>query len=238
MPQLDEPNRSRQAALDADLAARIEQLSARRAPQAPRYTSPPNPKAARPDSKTSRPAKRKRRHAAGGSRKIALALSLATTGGLSYAMSLSSTPVEAGQPSIVATTTPSTPLPPSSVPPKTSLGSSDPTTSSVPTTQPAPTSIVINGGTYSNRYGDVQVQATFAPDGTMTDVVALRVPDGDRTSARISDVAIPSLNSEALATQSADVDTISGATYTSEDYRRSLQSAIDAALASGLITQT
>jgi len=44
------------------------------------------------------------------------------------------------------------------------------------------------------------------------------------------------LNSEALTVQNADVDTVSGATYTSNDYRRSLQSAIDAANAAGITT--
>ena len=46
----------------------------------------------------------------------------------------------------------------------------------------------------------------------------------------------PQFNSEALTAQSADVDTVSGATYTSNDYRRSLQSAIDAANAAGITT--
>ena len=54
------------------------------------------------------------------------------------------------------------------------------------------------------------------------------------SSVRINDRAVPQLNSEALTAQSADVDTVSGATYTSNDYRRSLQSAIDAAKAAGL----
>jgi len=49
-----------------------------------------------------------------------------------------------------------------------------------------------------------------------------------------NDRAVPQLNSEALTSQTAQVDTVSGATYTSTDYRNSLQSAIDAARAAGL----
>ncbi len=44
------------------------------------------------------------------------------------------------------------------------------------------------------------------------------------------------MNSEALTAQSANVDTISGATYTSNDYRKSLQSAIDAAVQAGIVS--
>ena len=50
-----------------------------------------------------------------------------------------------------------------------------------------------------------------------------------REAVWINDQAVPRLDSEALQVQSADIHTVSGATYTSTDYRRSLQSAIDAA---------
>ena len=46
-------------------------------------------------------------------------------------------------------------------------------------------------------------------------------------------MAAPTLRREALAAQSAKIDTVSGATYTSEGYRQSLQAAIDAAHAAG-----
>ena len=87
---------------------------------------------------------------------------------------------------------------------------------------------------FHNKWGDVQVQATFAADGSLVDVTTLQTPDRDGKSVRINDRAVPQLNTEALSTQSARVDTVSGATYTSTDYRNSLQSAIDAANAAGL----
>ena len=50
-----------------------------------------------------------------------------------------------------------------------------------------------------------------------------------------NDRAVPVLNSETLAAQSAQIDVVSGATYTSESYALSLQSALDAARADGVI---
>ena len=103
---------------------------------------------------------------------------------------------------------------------------------SAPGSVVAPT--VVNGDVYTNRFGPVQVQATFASDGSLTAIDAVQTPDADRKSVRINDRAVPTLNSEALNAQSANVDTVSGATYTSLGYEQSLQSAIDTARASGL----
>ncbi len=89
------------------------------------------------------------------------------------------------------------------------------------------------GGTYqgsivTTRFGSVQVQVTVKA-GTITDVTALKLTDDDRKSVQISNRAAPLLRSEVLAAQSADVQTISGATVTSEAYLTSLQAALDAA---------
>ena len=98
----------------------------------------------------------------------------------------------------------------------------------------SPTSVV-DGAVFSNRWGDVQVEATFAADGSLTEVTALQAPSG-RKSDEINGYAVPILGDEATAIQSAQVDTVSGATYTSEGYRASLQSAIDAARDANLTT--
>ena len=109
------------------------------------------------------------------------------------------------------------------------------TTAQAPvTTASAP--VQVNGQTFINKWGPVQVQATFASDGSLVAVDAIQTPFADGKSVRINDVAIPRLNSEALTAQSAQVDTISGATYTSTGYRQSLQSAIDIAVANGVTT--
>ena len=58
-------------------------------------------------------------------------------------------------------------------------------------------------------------------------LTAVRLPSGDGRSQEISSFAAPQLAQQALAAQSANIDGVSGATYTSESYRSSLQSAID-----------
>lgn len=214
------------AGLDAAVAARLERLAVRRSPSAPRPPSPGSTSSAptAPPSAANRSTKPKRRHAASGARRAALVLSLATTGGLSYVMSLAPA---------LASTSAAAPGIVTSVQSTTTTVSGDLAAAATATT--AATPVTVNGDAFSNKYGIVQVQATFASDGTITSVSTLQTPDGDRKSVSINDQAVPILNSEALAVQSANVDTVSGATYTSNDYQRSLQSAIDTARASGLV---
>ena len=64
--------------------------------------------------------------------------------------------------------------------------------------------------------------------GKLTDVVALELPTG-RRSGQISNYAAPTLRQEALQAQSAKIDLVSGATYTSDAYTQSLQAALDQA---------
>lgn len=85
------------------------------------------------------------------------------------------------------------------------------------------------GTTSSNRFGSVTVTATVS-GGSITGVSA-RTQAGDNHSAQINSRAVPVLKSEVLAAQSAEVATVSGATYTSESYLTSLQSALDQAAA-------
>jgi uncharacterized protein with FMN-binding domain len=84
------------------------------------------------------------------------------------------------------------------------------------------------GTAVQTRFGAVQVQVTVS-GGTITDVGALQLTDDDRKSIQISNRAAPLLRTEVLAAQSADVQTISGATVTSNAYLTSLQAALDAA---------
>ena len=88
----------------------------------------------------------------------------------------------------------------------------------------------ISGPAVATRWGTVQVQVTIA-GGAITDVTALQLPSGDYHSADISARAEPVLRSSALAEQSAEIDVVSGATYTSIAYAQSLQAALDAAQA-------
>ncbi|WP_323097563.1 FMN-binding protein [Intrasporangium sp. YIM S08009] len=86
----------------------------------------------------------------------------------------------------------------------------------------------IDGGVANTQYGNVQVAITVT-GSNITDVTALHLTDSSGHSARISAYAAPILRKEALSKQSAQIDMVSGATYTSEAYQQSLQSAIDAA---------
>jgi uncharacterized protein with FMN-binding domain len=85
----------------------------------------------------------------------------------------------------------------------------------------------ITGTTVSTRYGDVAVEVTLAND-RITAVQAVSLPSGGR-SGQISASAAPVLASEALTAQSASIDIVSGATYTSQAYAQSLQAALDQA---------
>ncbi|WP_413248885.1 FMN-binding protein [Sinomonas flava] len=84
------------------------------------------------------------------------------------------------------------------------------------------------GKAVSTRFGTVQVQITVQ-NGKVTDVTALKLTDAERKSQMISAQAAPILRSEVLQAQSADVQTVSGATVTSDAYLTSLQAALDAA---------
>jgi len=84
------------------------------------------------------------------------------------------------------------------------------------------------GSLVTSKYGQVQVRITVA-GGRLTEVAALRLPDGDGMSVQISKRAGAELREEALVAQSAAIQTVSGATYTSAAYTKSLQAALDAA---------
>ncbi|WP_329048865.1 FMN-binding protein [Amycolatopsis sp. NBC_01488] len=84
------------------------------------------------------------------------------------------------------------------------------------------------GDAADTRYGPVQVQITVS-GGKITDAQAVQYPQESGRDVRINSSAVPELNQEALQAQSAQIDTVSGATYTSEGYQQSLQSALDQA---------
>ncbi|MDQ0957093.1 major membrane immunogen (membrane-anchored lipoprotein) [Streptomyces sp. B4I13] len=86
----------------------------------------------------------------------------------------------------------------------------------------------LTGDSVQTRWGPVQVRITLK-DGKLTDVTAVSYPQENPRDQQINSYAVPQLTREALTAQSADIDTVSGATYTSDGYRRSLQSALDAA---------
>lgn len=84
------------------------------------------------------------------------------------------------------------------------------------------------GTVQDTRWGPVQVQITVA-NGKITAVEAVQYPNGNHRDEEINSQALPILAQEALAAQSAHIDTVSGATVTSDGYIPSLQAAIDKA---------
>lgn len=126
----------------------------------------------------------------------------------------------------LATTTPTTKT--------TTTGNTTTTTSAASTTTTSTSASGLKDGTFTgtaatNRYGGVTVTVTVA-SGKITNVTAA-TSAADSKSQQINTRAVPTLKSEVLAAQSADISTVSGATYTSQSYITSLQSALDKAAA-------
>ncbi|MFF5856587.1 FMN-binding protein [Streptomyces sp. NPDC012751] len=92
----------------------------------------------------------------------------------------------------------------------------------------ASVSKTVTGDSVQTRWGPVRVRVTIE-SGRLTDVTAVEYPRNNPRDEEINNYAIPQLRREALAAQSAGIDMVSGATYTSTGYRRSLQSALDRA---------
>lgn len=86
----------------------------------------------------------------------------------------------------------------------------------------------ITGSSVDTRYGPVQVRIVVT-NGKLTGVAAVDYPANSGRDQQINAAAIPALNQEVLAAGNAKVDMISGATYTSQGYLDSLQSALDKA---------
>ncbi|MEV0074348.1 FMN-binding protein [Amycolatopsis sp. NPDC050768] len=102
-----------------------------------------------------------------------------------------------------------------------------------PSAPPTASGTGSGGGPFTGQaadtpYGPVQVEITVS-GGRITAARVVQVPQESGRDVRINSAAVPVLNQETLQAQNAEIDTVSGATYTSEGYIQSLQSAIDAA---------
>lgn len=86
----------------------------------------------------------------------------------------------------------------------------------------------VTGDASNTMYGPVQVQITVK-SRKITAVNVIQYPNGTPRDAQINAFAIPELTQETLTANSASIDMISGATYTSNGYISSLQSALDKA---------
>jgi uncharacterized protein with FMN-binding domain len=123
--------------------------------------------------------------------------------------------------------------PPATNPPTTPTTPNAPTSPTTPTSPNAPTTSTPSGATRSatgavTPYAYGQLSVTVTERGTrITDVEMASLNETDARSVGIDDQAIPQLRQEVLSAQSAHIDGVSGATFTSEAYVQSLQSALD-----------
>lgn len=118
----------------------------------------------------------------------------------------------------------------------TTSGSSSVTSGSAAKTSSAAYADGTYAGTPVNEpWGAFDVRATIS-NGQLTAVTIVSSPS-DRHSNSINSQAVPLLTQEALTAQSADIDMISGATWTSRSYITSLQAALDDAAAAAASTQ-
>jgi uncharacterized protein with FMN-binding domain len=128
------------------------------------------------------------------------------------------------------TTAPASGAPPSNPPttgsPPTSNFSPQTTPKTTPPTAAAGQTRTITGDAVDSQYGIVQIQVTLKGN-QIADIVALQMPNSHRRSVEISQQAEPILRQEVLQAQSAQINIVSGATFTSESYAQSLQGALD-----------
>jgi uncharacterized protein with FMN-binding domain len=140
------------------------------------------------------------------------------------AHSLPSAGLAAGSTTVAAPATPTSAAPPDP-------GATATTPAGAPTATSTPTALAnqtIAGQAIQTRYGVVQVQIVVA-QAKILNVSFLQLTADDPRSQDINDQAGPILLQETLAAQSANIDSVSGATYTSDGYLQSLQSALDQA---------
>jgi uncharacterized protein with FMN-binding domain len=110
---------------------------------------------------------------------------------------------------------------------------SDGTAATAPSTSSSPSSSssaskTVTGDAIDTRYGPVQVRITVR-NGKVVSATAVEYPTQDPRDAQINAYAIPVLQQESVGVSDSNIDMVSGATFTSEGYAQSLQSALDKA---------
>jgi uncharacterized protein with FMN-binding domain len=159
----------------------------------------------------------------------------ATAAGLAGVLSFHShrpTSTVAVHPSASPDTGASTPTTTTPTVPAASAGGTPATTPTTPTNPTTPTttspssSRSATGQVEQYQYGDLSVTVT-EKSGHITDVQMASLNETDARSVFIDDQAIPLLRQQVLAAQSANIDGVSGATFTTQAYAQSVQSALD-----------
>lgn len=218
-----------------------------------RHPSGSGPRTERPRTATrqhgtSGTARTGRTHAARGARAVALTASVLATGAIGSALAYSEGTFSADDgvtdDGLIESSSAAIDGAAAATPDQTSEDTASTTTATTPATTPE-TETETQTGTGSDtsssgyadgvylgtaeytEWGDVQVEVTIT-DGRIIDVTAVDYPQS-RRSSDINNRALPLLEADAIELQSADVDIVSGATYTSRTYADSLQAALDTA---------
>jgi uncharacterized protein with FMN-binding domain len=154
---------------------------------------------------------------------------IATIIGLALLATFKTTPTGSAKKVAIGSPPHASSLPASTVPPLPRGTTSPTNTNPAPTTTTTPpASRTIDGQDVPNQYGDVKVRVVLN-GSRIVDVQAVQLPFDHPRSAEISRQAEPYLRQEVLQAQSANIDVVSGATFTSYSYAQSLQSALDQA---------
>jgi uncharacterized protein with FMN-binding domain len=221
--------------IDPLMQARLARLTATRAPQERAGTGRTTPSAGR----------KRKRHPAKGGRAAAVLMSITTTAGLTaYFAHVDTASASHSTLTGLAVASGTTPITPATTAPSSAAPAAATTNAAATSTSTAPTAAATTladgtytGATATNEFGPVQVQVTIS-GGQITDVAAIQTPSDDRKSVSINARATPTLASEVLSAQSANIDTVSGATYTTDSYKHSLQSALDLARSTAVQAST
>jgi uncharacterized protein with FMN-binding domain len=114
-------------------------------------------------------------------------------------------------------------------PPQQTPGHSRSSAPAAPRRKPTapPVNKTVTGAAVQTPYGPVQVRVTIS-NGKPAGITPVQMPNDNPHSQQISNYAAPLLQREALKAGSAHIDIVSGATYTSDGYAQSLQSALTA----------
>ena len=169
--------------------------------------------------------------------KRALLIATGTVGGLGAILAItppqlsSTTQIAGGIPQATPTTAPSATATPTAQPTTkpTKKPAAKPTARAQPTTAPTAaqpsgaTNDSFTGDAVSMRYGIVQVKITVQ-NGKITDAQALQAPTG--SNDRYTQMAVPRLREQTITAQSANIQGVSGASFTSYGWYKSLVSAI------------
>jgi uncharacterized protein with FMN-binding domain len=149
-----------------------------------------------------------------------------TTAPTTRAPSTTAPPTTARTVPSAGTSPATTPIPtaaPATAAPTTGAPTTAPPTTAPPTTA---TTRTATGDDVVYAYGDIQLQVT-TQGRRITEIQVLTNNAADPRSAEINSWAVPQLQQQAMAAQSANIDGVSGATFTSMAYEQSLQSALD-----------